>query len=185
MHGSLHDATRGFLRWWCVLCGALAAGQVQAGLVGDTVSVAFASDGASEVVDAVVGAGEDGDVFGNQFFDFGDASFSLRSDSDFCGIWSCTPADTVRLVLDSLDLDAPLADVLFESALSGVTVAFTGNSVTFTWNEQDIPEATYLSARFLTRPGATVPEPASLALSGSALAMLAWRRRRAVATPRV
>lgn len=189
MHGSRFDVTGDFLRRCIMLCGVLAAGQVQAGLIGDTVSVAFVSGDASatEVVDAIVGDGEDGNLFGNQLFDFGEASFALRSDSDYCGIWSCTLTDTVSLVLGGLDLGASIVNVEFESLLSGVTVAFTADSATFTWHEQTLPEATYLSVRFLTGPtvsGATVPEPASFALSGTALALLAWRRRRAPAVPR-
>ena len=55
-----------------LLCGS----QAMAGLIGDTVGARYVGAGDTGVINSVVGAGEEGNFFGNQFFDFGDSTSS-------------------------------------------------------------------------------------------------------------
>ncbi|HRH86277.1 MAG TPA: hypothetical protein PLO41_05470 [Rubrivivax sp.] len=144
-------------------------GTASAGLTGDTVGARYLGSAGEDsgVQYSVVGAGEEGNFFTNQFYDFSDTGFAIRSISNFCGIFSCS-GTTISLILSSLDMGSPITDVDFSTNLSGVTRVFTSDSATFTWDEQALTTGTYLTARFVT--GAAVPEPLSLALVSVALA---------------
>lgn len=129
-----------------------------AGLTGDTVGTRYVGAGDTGVVLSVVGAGEEGNFFFNQYFDYGDMTFSIRSVGDFCGIWSCS--GPIALELSSLDVGGGgITGVAFSTNLSGVSVAYTSDSITFSWSEQSISSGTYLEARINA-----VPEPETYAL---------------------
>ena len=147
----------------------------QAGLIGDTVGTRYFGSGGGDtgVQLSLVGAGEEGNFFGSQIYDYGDASFAIRSTVAAGGILSF-PA--VSLELSSLDFGVPITGVTFQTNLSGVGLSFTDNSITFTWVEQSILVGTYLTAQI----NAAVPEPETYALMAVGLAFVtaALRRRR-------
>lgn len=152
-----------------------AASAANATLIGDDVFIELHDSNANTggVQNHIVGPGEEGNYFGNQFFDFDAFSFEIRSTSTFCGMWTCDPADTVYLTLTSLDMGAPITGVNMVTSLSGVNVAFGANWVEFSWFDQGLTPTTYLQADFLTTE---IPVPASLALMGIGLIALRLRK---------
>lgn len=155
------------------LAAAFTAAQAMAGLTGDTVGTRYVGSGDTGVITSVVGAGDEGNFFGNQFFDYTDNGFSIRSISTYCGIYACG-GSTVSLQLTSLDLGVPITSVGLSTSLSGVEVSFTADSVTFSWTEQSLPASTYLQASF----NAPVPEPGTYALMALGLAGVGFAARR-------
>ena len=151
-----------------------------AGLTGDTVGTEyFGSSQTTGVVMSVVGPGEEGNFFGNQFFDYGDSSFAIRSTGGFSGIFSSDGED-ITLQLTSLNLGAPITSVGFSTNLSGVTETHTADSVTFTWMEQSLSADTYLTAEFNGEtPPVPEPETYVLMLAGLAAMGAVARRRKA------
>lgn len=155
------------------------SGAANAGLVGDTVSADLLHNGSSYGAGftSVVGAGPEGAIFGNQQINFSDFGVTVTSLGTFCGM-SCA-GETIELKLTSLDLGG-ITGVSFSSTLNGVSMAFTSDSVTFSWLDQALsPNQPYLTARFQT--GGTVPEPGSLLLMGIAGLGLAMARKRKTA----
>ncbi len=143
-----------------VLAGAaVAVPATAATLIGDTVTTTLAVGSVTYASQSdVVGAGDEGNLFGNQFYDYGATTFTIRSTSAFSGGVDSTN-NIVALTLSSLDFGTPITNVTFTTSLTGVTRTFTANSVTFNWVNQPIPASTYLSAAFVT--ASAVPEPAT------------------------
>ena len=159
------------------LAGILLAGTANAGLIGDSVKIEL-TDGDRNYGQHThtVGAGEEGNYFSNQFYDFGDLSFDSRSNSTFCGM-SCR-GEIITLALTDLDFGATLTNVLLTTNLTGVSVSFGSNFVSFSWLDQALTPTTYLSADFVTN-GVSVPEPASLGLFAMGLLGFGLSRLRA------
>jgi hypothetical protein len=145
-------------------------------LIGDTVTTQLRISGSNlGTVTAVVGAGEEGNFFGNQFFNYGANTFAIRSTSAFS---SFNGGGAVQLILSSLDFGTPITGVTFSTLLTGVTSSFTANSVTFSFADQPLFATTYLSATIQSAV-APVPEPATWAMMilGMGAVGFAMRRR--------
>jgi hypothetical protein len=142
-----------------------------AGLTGDTVGTRYVGLNDTGVQFSVVGAGVEGNFFSNQFYDYGDMSFSIQSTGDFCGVWSCS--GPIALELSSLDIGGPINSVTFSTNLAGVIESHTADSITFSWSEQPITAGMYLEAQINA-----VPEPETYVLMMAGLAAIAAVRRR-------
>ena len=148
-----------------------------AGLLGDSVDTSATSSlgNTVSVLDTIVGAGEEGNFFGNQFFDYGDMSFDLRSNSDFQGYWTTNPEETVTILLSDLNFGAmALTGVDVVTTFSSVTTNFGMDWVSFTWNEQAFKAGDYLNATFSS---SSVPEPSIAILMASGLIVFGVARR--------
>ena len=158
------------------------SGIANAGLIGDSVNVELRSNGSTSFGarnNLIVGVGEEANYFSNQFINFDDYSFSVRSTSSFSSIDG--PGGTIEWVLSGLDFGTPLQGVTFTVPYSNVFVsAMTANSITFSYTDIAIPAGTYFAVQFLTGPQQDVPEPAILALLGIGLLGLTVRRKQSV-----
>jgi hypothetical protein len=157
-----------------LLCGPVNA----AFLDGDSVAIElWSSDGPTSygVNVQIVGPGEDGNYFNNQFYDFnagaGDV-FTIRSTSNFSSIdgvggrieWRLTDLDFAEGALIGINIIQPYSDVS--------VIDLTATSVTFEYEDIAIPAGVYFQAQFLV-----IPAPSGLALLGVGL-VCAGRRRR-------
>ena len=166
-----------------LMLGAFSAPVHAATLVGDEVTVTLSNGvNRTDTSTVVVGAGDEGNFFQNQFFDFGANSFSVRSTNPYCGLYACA-GEPVFYTLTSLDFGAPITGVNVITTLSGVMTSFTSTSVTFSFSEQPLPVGTYLSATFDVGTAA-VPEPSMMLLGFLAIggALRANGRRNAGAS---
>lgn len=151
------------------------ANSANAGLIGDTVTTELLHNGISfGSSSAVVGPGSEGNFFFNQYFDYDDLSFNILSTSNFCGM-NCA-GELIELKLTSLDLGG-LTSVSFTTNLTGVSMVFGTDFITFSWIDQTLPQGIYIDATF---NGGAVPEPEMLTLLGLGLvAAFAARKRNA------
>jgi hypothetical protein len=155
-----------------------------ASLLGDLVNINLtANSDFGTKSNLLVGAGEEGSYFSNQFFDFnagvnGDI-FTIRSTSGFSSI-DGVGGQPVTWTLTGLDFGTALTGFTVLQSLGPVTiVGLTATSVTFQYADVAIPSGIYFQGRFETA-GNGVPEPATWALmiSGFGLVGTALRRRR-------
>ena len=160
------------------LLGLLLASTASAGLIGDTAGTRVYGSGGSSSFDtgvqnSVVGAGDEGILFGSQYYNYGDFDFAIRSTNTF--LTGFANGGTVSLQLSSLDFPGLLTSVTFQTNLSGVSYVSNANMVTFTWNDQPINSGTYLTAQF----NSSVPESGTTAslLGLSLFGLVAVRRK--------
>lgn len=165
------------------VAAALCASQAAAStLAGKTVSINLTtSQGDQGTQSILVGSGEDGNYYADQFFDFNAGAagdhFTIRSSGSYCGMTTCG-GGTVTFTLSNLDFGTPLTAFNILSSIGGATVlSLTSNSVSFAWSETAIPSGTYFDAQFVTGASA-VPLPATLPILGSAFLGFAALRRR-------
>ena len=151
-------------------------------LVGQTVSVNLTANGQDfGTQNVLVGAGNDGNYFGNTFFDLngglnGD-EFVYTSTGSFCGI---VCGGNVVWTLSNLNFGGPLtAFLVLQQDVGPITVdSLTATSVSFHYRDGAIHTGVNVIGQFVS--GATVPEPATwgLMVGGFGLAGVAMRRRR-------
>jgi hypothetical protein len=166
-----------------MMLGCLHSSPVAASLVGDAVSInLFAGIDRGTKLE-VVAAGNEGEILGDQFFDFnggvnGDL-FTLWSSSAYDGLISTDPTRTVTWTLSSLDFGTPLLGFTILQSPSAVTIdSLTATSVTFTYHEAPFGPEFFLVGQFITQVAA-VPEPATWAmmiLGFAGVGFIAYRR---------
>jgi hypothetical protein len=168
-----------------IALGCAASANAASLVIGDTVDLEYVGDVLSTSVSAIVGAGEDGNFFDNQFFDLNAGSgdqFYIRSIGSFCGIQACS--GPVSLILSSLDFGAEfLTGITFLTNNVGATATIVSqSSVRFDWLEVSLVPETYLEVRFDSgdvMPPIPVPASLPLLLAGvGILGGLAFRQNR-------
>jgi hypothetical protein len=110
--------------------------------------------------------GEEGNVFGNQFFDVNAGAgdeFTIRSTFSYGGFLSL---DTVSWTVSGLTFSdgEVLTGISFLTSIGSATVtSLTDSSFTFAYEDVAIPQGVYIRAQYLTAPS-PVPLPAALPL---------------------
>jgi hypothetical protein len=167
-----------------VLClvGCLFGSANAATLLGNTVSINLTANGFDRGTQSIlVGAGNDGNYFGNQFFDFnggvnGDL-FVISSTNNFA---SLSGGGTNTWTLSNLNFGTPLTGFTILQSLDAVTIdSLTATSVTFHYADHSIPAGVYLEGQFITQVAA-VPEPSTWAmmiLGFAGIGFMAYRRK--------
>ena len=158
-----------------------------ASLNGKTISlnISESNNGSFGTHTVVAGSGNEGNFFNNQFFQVGSNTFTIRSVNPYCG-YVCAGGQ-VTFDLTGLDFGTPITGITFDTSLTGVMSSFTADTATFSFADQSLPAATYLSATFLTGGTGGVPEPANWALmiGGFGVVGGVMRRRSNTVTTRV
>ena len=131
----------------------------------------------------LVGAGNDGNFFGNTFFDLNGGAngdqFIYTSAGNYCGISACSPTAQTTWTLTGLNFGTPLLGFeILQQDVAPITIDFvTADSVQFHYNDVDIHDGVNVVGRFIT---AAVPEPATwgMMILGFGVMGAALRRRR-------
>lgn len=153
-------------------------------LAGQTVTVNLSVDGTSYGTQSVlVGAGDDGNFFGNTFFDLNGGTngdeFVYTSHGSYSSIAS---GRTTTWTLSNLTFGAPLtAFIILRQDVAPITVtSLTPTSVSFSYADQPIHSGVNIIGQFVVAGG--VPEPTTWAMmiGGFGFAGGALRRRRTV-----
>ncbi len=162
----------------------LAAGSANAvSLAGKTVMVNLKAGGNDFGTQTVlVGPGDEGNYFGNTFFDLNGGTngdqFVYSSGGSFCGI-DCS--GNVVWTLSNLDFGSPLtAFNILQQDVGPITIdSLTATSVSFRYTDGAIHPGVNVIGQFVA---GAVPEPTSWALmiAGFAMVGAAARRRKAI-----